>query len=181
MMSSCSTSSISVGLSGSTGLTSTKPGHIKGSGNGYQEAGGGRRSQEAHRGQVRARRAPPRLPEGGVITAFRRRMGEVASTAAWSRYPLVLALRSCDRGNMDPLTSGPAGGLTYQLDQFLGGRSPRFPAAGKRSCNAAISWQDRRAVLAGHSRKELGEIRWTVSVGRGRDLFVAPSPQEPDP
>jgi hypothetical protein len=32
-------------------------------------------------------------------------------------------------------------------------------------CNAVISWQNRRATLAGNRRKGRGEIRWTGSVG----------------
>ncbi len=41
-------------------------------------------------------------------------------------------------------------------------------AAGKRSCNAVSTWQNRRAMLTGNSRKGRGEIRWTASPGRHR-------------
>jgi hypothetical protein len=30
-------------------------------------------------------------------------------------------------------------------------------------CNAVISWQNRRATLAGNCRKGRGEIRWTAT------------------
>jgi two-component system, OmpR family, phosphate regulon sensor histidine kinase PhoR len=47
-------------------------------------------------------------------------------------------------------------------------------AAGKRSCNAVLSWQNRRAVPAGDSRKGRGEIRWTSARGRGFCSFSGP-------
>ena len=40
-------------------------------------------------------------------------------------------------------------------------------------CNAVISWQNRRATLAGNCRKGRGEIRWTATPDSTDERHVA--------
>jgi hypothetical protein len=64
--------------------------------------------------------------------------------------------------------SGPAcsslvgpGGRRRSAWRRLWKASGTFPGG----CNALISWQNRRATLAGNCRKGRGEIRWTATPG----------------
>ena len=41
-------------------------------------------------------------------------------------------------------------------------------------CNAVISWQNRRATLAGNCRKGRGEIRWTGTPSPWLDMPTRP-------
>jgi len=82
---------------------------------------------------------------------------------------------------MDPLTSGPAEDSHISWTSFWGAGHPDSLRQGNGAATLRSHGRIDVAVLARAQQKELGEIRWTGLSGQGRDLFVAPSPQEPDP
>jgi hypothetical protein len=83
-------------------------------------------------------------------------------------------------GRVEKLCSKPSGARAWTPDT-RSAMAPGSPAAGKQSCNAAISRQDRCAMLAEDSREARSEIRWTASVSWLHPYTTAPVPDPTGP